>query len=235
MPRFLVFTLAAQIASFGDLAGHERRGSDTWPGRSALLGLIGGALGVRRDDHVGQERLHALRFAVAAHEIGQPLRDYHTVQSVPSTIKRPASRADALRLGTAAGKLNTAITQRDYRTGVHYTVAVWDAEGTNDLDELLEALQRPRFVPYLGRKSCPLSLPMAPIVVEAENPVAALRSPSTVRRTAPNFIASDDFDGLGTRGGSIAWRYDDPMDRERWHFGARPVHMLRGTAMGWDA
>ena len=235
MPHFLVFTLAAQIASFGDLAGHERRGGDMWPGRSALVGLIGGALGTRRDHHDGQKRLRALRFAVAAHDIGQPLRDYHTVQSVPSTIRRPATRADALRRGAAGQKLNTSITQRDYRMGVHYVVAVWDADESNDLADLARALERPRFVPYLGRKSCPLSLPMVPALIEANDPVGALRSPSTVRRSAPRFVASDAFPGIDERGGSVSWRHDDPLDRERWHFGVRPVHVLRGDAMGWGA
>ena len=235
MPRFLVFTLAAQIASFGDLAGHERRGGDTWPGRSALIGLIGGALGVRRDDRAGQERLRTLRFAVAAHEVGKSLRDYHTVQSVPSTIKRPATRADALRQGAAQHRLNTSITQRDYRTGVHHAVAAWDPDGANDLDAIAGAMRRPRFTPYLGRKSCPLSRPMAPIVVEAPNPLAALRSLPEALLEPPSFVATEAFEGIDDRAASVSWRHDDPVDRTQWHFAARAVHVLRGEAMGWNA
>ena len=235
MPRFLVFDLAAQIASFGDLAGHERRGGDTWPGRSALIGLIAGALGTRRKDAAGQARLHSLAFAVAAHEVGQPLRDYHTVQSVPSTIKRPATRAEALRRGAAERRLSTSITRRDYRAGVRHTVAAWGRRDSEiDLRAVGAALERPRFVPYLGRKACPLSMPMAPVVIEADDPLAALRAPRAMHRPPPLFVATEYFEGVEARGGSVLWRHDDPRDRTRWHFGARPVHVLRGDAMGWE-
>lgn len=49
MQSYLVFTLAANMAAMAELAGHERRGSLAWPGRSALLGLLAAALGRRRD------------------------------------------------------------------------------------------------------------------------------------------------------------------------------------------
>lgn len=235
MPHYLVFNLAAQIAAFGGPAGHERRGGDTWPGRSALIGLIAGALGIRREDRGGQERLGTLAFAVAAYDTGHPLRDYHTVQSVPNTIKQPATRADALRRGAVARKLNTSITQRDYRTGVRFTVAAWDRDGTHDLDALAAALRRPTFTPYLGRKSCPLSAPMEPTIFEAETPLSALGASRRAGGNAPLFVAAEHFDGLKDQAASVSWRHDDPLDRTRWHFGVRPVHVLRGEAMGWNS
>ena len=56
LSSFTVFSLVAPMGSFGGPAGHERRGSNSWPGRSAVLGLIGAALGVRRTDKEGQEK-----------------------------------------------------------------------------------------------------------------------------------------------------------------------------------
>ena len=47
MVEHLVFTLCATLAANGDLAGHERRGTLTWPGRSAILGLLAAARGIR--------------------------------------------------------------------------------------------------------------------------------------------------------------------------------------------
>ena len=44
MNDYLVFTLASAFGAMGDLAGHERRGTLPWPGRSAILGLLGAAL-----------------------------------------------------------------------------------------------------------------------------------------------------------------------------------------------
>ena len=97
MREHLVFTLTAALGAMGDLAGHERRGSWSWPGRSAILGLCGAALGLRRADDFA--RLDGLGMAVAIFSSGEPLRDFHTVETVPSAAaKHPQSRAEALRL-----------------------------------------------------------------------------------------------------------------------------------------
>lgn len=232
MAEHLVFTLAAQIASFGDLAGHERRGSDVWPGRSALIGLLGAALGTRRDDTAGQAALGGLRFAVAAYETGAPLRDYHTVQTVPQSIKRPPTRAAAIAAAVKKGNLNTTITLRDYRCGVLYSVAAWGGE--LPLADLRDGLQRPHFTLYLGRKSCPLAFPLLPQLVEAENPIAALKNgvlPSwySAKDVPPSmrFVAMDTVKSIGkNKRHSSHWRHDEPIDRERWHFRAREVFML---------
>ena len=229
MTEFLVFTLAAQIASFGGLAGHERRGSDSWPGRSALIGLLGAARGTCRDDASGQAALASLRFAVGAVETGVPLRDYHTVQTVPQKFKRPATRADALRMAEKQGDLNTVITMRDYRCGVLYAVAVWG--GNTALADLEKALRHPRFTLYLGRKSCPLSAPVTPQIVDAEDPAEALRAavlPEWYRGSAdPRFIASEWPEDIAGFHQTSEWRHDEPLDRGRWHFAARQVRFLR--------
>ena len=117
MGEYLVFTLAAM----GDVAGHERRGSWIWPGRSAVLGLCAAALGIRREGDFAP--VDALQVAVAVFAAGGPLRDYHTVQTVPTALaKRPQSRPQALR--SAGQEANTTITLRDYRTGVLFGVAL---------------------------------------------------------------------------------------------------------------
>ena len=91
MREHLVFTLTATIGSMGDLAGHERRGTWTWPARSAVVGLLGAALGLRREDDFAP--LDRLVTAVAIFDDGAPLRDYHTVQTVPTAAaKHPQSR-----------------------------------------------------------------------------------------------------------------------------------------------
>lgn len=232
MPDHLVLTLVAPMGAFGDLAGHERRGSHGWPGRSALLGLLGAALGIRRDDAEGQRSLAAWRTAVAVLLTGTPLRDFHTVQTVPAAIvKRPDSRRGAL---AAAGRgANTVVTRRDYLMDCAFAVALW---GGGNPELLAAALRRPRFVPYLGRKSCPLAAPMAPLVIAADDPIAALREarlppfwdgPHGGRRAAvpdptrPILIASDDPLGSGRE----ETRWDVPLDRTAWHFGPRQVHI----------
>ena len=122
MTDYLVFTLSANLGAMGEFAGHERRGSLDWPGRSAIIGLLGAALGLRRDaDFSELEHLHQ---AVAIFGDTAPLRDFHTVQTVPTAkAKRPQSRPQALR--DARDGLNTLITLRDYRNTPLYGVALW--------------------------------------------------------------------------------------------------------------
>lgn len=234
MPDHLVFTLASAFGAMGELAGHERRGTLTWPGRSAILGLLGAALGLRRDDAAGLAALDPIRMAVGVHDEGAPMRDYHTVTTVPSALaKRPDSRPAALR---AAGRdANTTITLRDYRVGPLYTVALWDVPLEPSLEALAEALRRPVFALWLGRKSCPLAAPPAPRIVAAEEPLAALAAaripgfrwtrgridgPCSLR--PPLRLVASDID-LG--GGRVETRNDVPLDRTRWHFGPRAVHL----------
>lgn len=221
MTDYLVFTLCANLAANGDLAGHERRGTLTWPGRSAILGLLAAARGVRRDDAAGLAALNPLRIAVAVHDTGQPLRDYHTVQTVPTAaVRRPDSRAEALR--RAGQAVNTTLTQRDYRSGVLYSVAVWGL----DMAPFRDALLRPVFTLYLGRKSCPLSAPPAPRLVAAEDAVAALASAQMPQfRAAPP--AQAIYSDAAMENARTERRNDVPLDRQLWHFASREVHVIQ--------
>ena len=216
MREHLIFTLAATLGAMGDVAGHERRGSWTWPGRSAVLGLLGAAKGIRRDGDFAA--LDALSVAVAVFETGTPLRDYHTVQTVPtSVIKRPQSRPEAL--GRAGKDANTTITLRDYRCSVLFGVAV----GGEGLAELAEALERPVFNLYLGRKSCPLAAPLAPKVISAPDATGALAHltlPPWHSGAVARTIYGEAPLGAADR---VETRHDAPLNRRLWHFAARPA------------
>lgn len=219
MREHLVFTLAAAMASMGELAGHERRGSWSWPGRSSVLGLCAAALGIRRDGDFSA--LDGLGLAVAMFETGAPLRDFHTAVSIPSSvIKRPQSRAEALRID--AGRSNPTITLRDHRVGVLYGVALW-GEG---LADLAEALRRPVFTLYLGRKSCPLAAPLAPRVLAAQDATTALGAgmelPFWHKGARADLIATEE-DVPAPRAET---RHDQPTDRIAWHFAPRTVRLV---------
>lgn len=226
MRDFLVFTLTAALGSMGELAGHERRGSWTWPGKSAVLGLLGAARGVRRDGDFSA--LDALSVAVAVFDAGAPLRDYHTAQTVPTAkAKRPQSRPAALR--EAGREVNTTISLRDYRACPLYGVAV----AGDGLDMLKDALERPVFTLYLGRKSCPLAAPLAPRIVAAESPASALQSivlPPwwTEHRKPP--VSRLLFVDQG-EGGVTETRHDAPRDRRAWHFEERRFARVEGVCI----
>lgn len=166
----LLFQLQAPLASWGEPAVGEFRGTAEYPSLSALLGLLGAALGVRRDDEPAHAALRdGYRFAVGLQSGGELLRDYHTAQ-VPGRAalkRRPqATRRDELRMPKA--ELGTILSTRDYRQNAACLVAVQAREAApHALDALADALRRPRFVLYLGRKSCPPAAPLWPQRIEA--------------------------------------------------------------------
>ena len=122
MPNYLIFQLIAAIGAMGEFGGHDRRGTLAVPGRSAVIGTLGAALGRRRDQDFSD--LDALGVAVASFGRTDPLRDYHTVQTVPSAaVKQPQSRPEALR--DSGRRVNTTLTSRDYRTDCVFGVALW--------------------------------------------------------------------------------------------------------------
>jgi CRISPR system Cascade subunit CasD len=182
MPSFLLFTLAAPMASFGGVAVGERRDSWERPSVSALLGLLAAALGVDRSDDATHTALAlSYRFAVRVEQPGDPFADYHTAQVAPQRKgRRFATRASEL----AVDDLETILSRREYRSDVLSTVAVAAAETPPyTLEVLSNALSRPSFTLYLGRKSCPLALPLTPRIVQAENIVTAF-STRDVEETA---------------------------------------------------
>lgn len=167
MAEALVFNLTAAIGAMGGVAVGERRTGWDRPGRSAVFGLIAACLGLeRRDDeaHLELGAAHglALRQDTAA---GPLLTDFHTAQ-VPPTRRgaRHATRAEEL----ASPQLETILSQRDYRLDLSFTAALWrrSAACRWTFDDLARALNEPAFVPYLGRKSCALSMPMFPQVLD---------------------------------------------------------------------
>ncbi|MFH5927465.1 type I-E CRISPR-associated protein Cas5/CasD [Roseomonas xinghualingensis] len=174
MPAFLTFALVAPIASFGGVAVGERRGGWDRPARSAVLGLLGACLGVEREDDVGQAALATdYNLALLCHAPGRLLADYHTAQVPPAARNRRfATRTE----GLSSRDLNTVLSRRDYRTGAWHLGALWPrGEAPRwTLEELAAAMERPVFTPSLGRKSCPLGLPLAPWIKEAPDAPAAL-------------------------------------------------------------
>jgi CRISPR system Cascade subunit CasD len=174
---YLVFSLYGLLASWGEIAVGESRHSADHPSRSALLGLLGAALGIRREDEAGQQQLFAsFRFGVKLVATGTPLRDYHTVQVPPQKAKvsyqsRPQELADPSRLGTL-------LSSREYRCDSMAVVAVEAQPGAAwTLQQVADALREPQFTLYLGRKSCALALPLAPVVAVAPTLREALDRP----------------------------------------------------------
>lgn len=174
---FLVFQLQAPVVAWGDAAVGEFRPTQDAPGLSSLVGLLGAALGLRRENDAAHAALRdGYGYAVGLQHAGPLLRDYHTAQvpSQASLKKRPhASRRDELAL--PRDDLNTILSTRDYRQDFACLVAIQaQAVAPYSLAELADVLQRPRFVLYMGRKACPPAAPLFPQIIAANTAEAAL-------------------------------------------------------------
>lgn len=166
--KYLLFRLYGPMASWGEIAVGESRHSAVYPGKSALLGLMAAALGIRRDDEERQAALvSGYRFAVKVISSGHPLRDYHTAQAPDSVGKFVyRTRRDELVLGKE--RLGTILSSREYRCDAFSLVAVAaEDDAPYSLEKIREALLKPRFHLYLGRKSCPVAAPLYPLVRDA--------------------------------------------------------------------
>ncbi len=226
MTEWLIITLAAPMASFGEEAGNVRRGTADRPTRSALLGLAGAALGITRADAEGQRALAAsFRVATRTLRAGTLVTDFHTYQSLPSAKGRPHTRAEAL---SSPLDLATSITHREYRTDVRYQAAYRAVSGGQYLLlDLNAGFERPAYTLYLGRKSCPLSHPLAPEIIEVQTVVDAFKRHSD----EPNgLVAVEDQADLGSPDAPLRTqlRMDEPGDRTSWQFRQRLeyVHVL---------
>jgi len=128
--KTLTIKLTAPLQSYGNEATFERRTTNDYPTKSAVIGMVAAALGYRRVD----ERivhLNELHFAVRVDQIGRNLTDFQTVEWKKDTRK---------------------ITYRDYIQDAIFVVALGSEDETL-IDKVKFALKHPKFQLFLGRRS----------------------------------------------------------------------------------
>ena len=134
----LLLRLAAPLQAWGSNSKFIIRNTEREPTKSGVVGMLAAALGIQRnDDPKKLEPLTALRFGVRAEKEGRLLKDFHMVHS-PKT---------------------TDVTERHYLSDAVFLVAL-ESEDIAFLQKIAEALQHPVYPLYLGRKSCPPTLPI---------------------------------------------------------------------------
>ena len=139
MTSTLLLRLAAPLQSWGMDAKFEIRRTNREPTKSGVIGLLAAALGRRRDEPV--DDLSRLHFGVRVDQEGELLRDYHTASSPKKESER-------------------YVTERYYLSDAVFLVGLESAD-RDLLHSLEEALRFPVFPLFLGRRSCPPTLPLA--------------------------------------------------------------------------
>lgn len=251
---YLVFRLYGAMASWGEIAVGEDRHTASYPSKSAIIGLLGAALGIKRDDEEKQNKLQlGYSVAVEVFSTGYLLRDYHTTQVPDSTGKfKYRTRRDELVLGKE--RLGTILSSREYRSDALALVAIRALDAAPySLTDIKEYLQQPKYHLYLGRKSCPLAAPLHPqLISEQKNYYDALKAYQH-KPMLPTFkeksgeLSERDYVWLGSpKERYYYWegepedfsdtvdlsrmqtrtRHDQPLSRKRWQFSPRQEHYL---------
>jgi CRISPR system Cascade subunit CasD len=203
----LLLHLAAPLQAWGDSSRFTRRQTRSEPTKSGVIGLLAAAQGRRRTDSI--EDLLSLRFGVRVDQPGRLMRDFQTAQRWDTGARMPLS----------------------YRYYLADAVFVAAIEGERSLLEGLDdALRRPAFPLFLGRRSCPPAAPVATGVV-MEGLVDALRAhpwqaAQWYRRTQPRLVTlrlvMDASDATAERAETVR---DVPLsyDPQRREYGWREV------------
>ena len=145
----LLLRLAGPLQSWGAESRFNYRLTRSEPTKSGVLGLLAAAQGRRRSDPI--EDLLALRFGVRTENPGTQLRDFQTEIDWRTTKAMP-------------------LTNRYYLADAVFLVAI---DGPDELmSGLREALLKPTFPLYLGRRSCPPAGPLFAEVRETSFDVA---------------------------------------------------------------
>ena len=129
----LLLRLAAPMQSWGVGSKFNNRMTNREPTRSGVIGMVACAMGIRRDDSLGE--LEELRFGVRIDQPGELQRDFQMVHQEEGI------------------KGNPWLTYRYY---LHDAVFLAALDGSDNLlTRIEEALYHPAFPIFLGRMSCP--------------------------------------------------------------------------------
>jgi len=142
----LLLRLAAPMQSWGVDSKFDTRNTEREPTKSGVLGLLAAALGIRRDDTEALKALNELRYGVRIDREGKLLCDFHTAHE--EEFWKPSHD----------GRYSH-VTYRYYLCDAEFICGL-----ESDDEELLKgyeyALKHPAFPLFLGRRSCPPTLPL---------------------------------------------------------------------------
>ncbi|MFI0420513.1 type I-E CRISPR-associated protein Cas5/CasD [Spongiactinospora sp. 9N601] len=209
----LVLRLAGPLQSWGEHSAFTERDTQRFPTRSGLIGMFAGAYGLRRGESL--DRFGDLEFVIRIDRPGVPLVDFHTVgggRSRQQTV--PTSEGGRRSVETA-----TIVTRRHYLSDAVFVVGVI---GPPDVIEPLgDRLARPRWQPYLGRRSCPPDPPLLlrrtddPHQDLAEHVPVARRLPQSNGNPTPEPQLDFVREGANSRATAVAELLDVPVSFAR--------------------
>lgn len=245
--QFLLFRLYGTIASWGDLTVGEIRPTSLYPSKSAIIGLLSAALGYARDSHQKEitELSESIGIAVRMDSPASIMRDFHTFQKAETGNGKNLTTFYTRRDELLHTKIGTGLSTRDYVCDGLYTICLWIKNDTSiSLQQIGLALRKPEFHLYLGRKSCPISYPIVPSIIDSDSIYEAFLHEDSIATQEEQQFRSNLFNPLFPKYSTVFepryfWeecnfhgftevklierftRRDDPRSRTRWQFGER--------------
>ncbi len=244
-----IFQLYGPLVSWGEIAVGGTRRSALHPSRSAILGIVAAALGIKREAEEALDALNrSLSVAVRVDVPGTLLTDYHTIQ-VPKKTRGASYLTRKDEMDALPEKIGTILSSREYRCDAYSLAAICLRDDRLALEQIVEAIQHPTFHIYLGRKSAPPALPLHPQIIEADNLVEAFSkaqfptslpvddhtrqwridsfrrySQKVLRGTQRHYYWEQGM-ASGIEPLQKTTPYDDPISRSRWQFKMRDEYM----------
>lgn len=139
----VLLLLDAPLQSWGTQSRFGHRDTDFEPSKSGVLGLVGAAMGMSRDNEELLQRLANLTMAVRVDREGRILRDYHTAGG--GTYRGEEHGV--------YGSKDTVVTNRFYLMDACFVAALSGEDGEL-VDQICTAMKNPRWPLFLGRRSC---------------------------------------------------------------------------------
>jgi CRISPR system Cascade subunit CasD len=175
----LLLRLAAPLQAWGSGSKFNIRTTEREPTKSGVIGMIAAAMGIQRNaDSKLLEPLSRLRFGVRVDREGKLLKDFHMVHEYKN------------------GKVNDShLTERYYLSDAVFLAAL-ESDSREYLEEIIKSLNNPVYPLFLGRRSCPPTLPLVLGITDDEL-VDALENaePLSGENNTSKRIVYESYDG----------------------------------------
>lgn len=222
MQDYLIIKLQGTMQAWGGHTYEDYRPSLIFPTRSGIVGLLGACLGIEREDIQALKALNgSFQLTVRANKRKivqrenskekplvsmQRITDFHTVQHARKVDGKP--RPEAI------------VSRREYLCDAEFTLALAFVEDADyNLERVKQAIQRPVYTPFLGRRSCPIQRPLYEAFVNAESAQAALSKIEPYHGTLYSEIKLD--------GGTPMMTRDQPLFATKVRqFNSRKIYIL---------
>jgi CRISPR system Cascade subunit CasD len=230
----LAFYIDAPLQSWGASSKFQYRETNAFPTKSALIGLIAGALGIDKNLKTEADLLQPiamLKLTVVrlnkAEIVPSRFTDFHTVGGGYSK-KTPLWEKMSIPQKASGAPFGTVITRRSYLTDARFAALLEGDAAT--LNEIQAALLDPVWGIWFGRKTCLPASPLTPTLGDTrEDAFANLLTTLPDLEPAPlqTFEYQEEVNDADENNGTF-YQSDQPVSFGQHHGPVPAAYQARG-------